>query len=373
MINKKLANYAAKSKKSKGRKYKEKFKDKRYAFERDRDRIIHSEAFRKLEYKTQVFVIHAGDYYRTRLTHSLEVAQVARGIARRLNLNEDLTEAISLAHDLGHTPFGHNGEFKLNQLMSDEGGFEHNIQSYRIVSFLEHRYANFRGLNLSFETLEGLVKHSKKLSSHAMGMDFSMFELDKMPSLEAQIIDLADEIAYNNHDIDDGLKSGLIEFDDLYENVSLWRDVANKVIKSYKKEEKQVIIYRSISFLISKLIDDLVNNTLQKIKKYNITSIEDVRDSNVRIVSFSDRIEQENRELKDFLYENLYTHHEVIAMKIKAENVIETLFNSYCNYPKLLPKKYQTWAEQFGLKRVITDYIAGMSDRYALKEYEKIV
>jgi dGTPase len=372
MINKKLAPFAAKSKYSKGRKFKEQFKDKRYAFERDRDRIVHSEAFRRLEYKTQVFVIHAGDYYRTRLTHSLEVAQVARGIARRLNLNEDLTEAIALAHDLGHTPFGHNGEHKLNELMKNNGGFEHNLQSYRIVSFLEKRYPDFNGLNLTFETLEGLVKHSSKYDN-PMNMKLTEFHLDLMPSLEAQIIDLADEIAYNNHDIDDGLKSGLISFENLYENVKLWREVVNLVRKRYGKMEKQMIIYRAISFLISNLMDDLIKNSKHALHSNRIETVDDVRNFKSKLISFSSDINSKNNELKKFLYNNLYTNHKVIAMKIKAENVIKTLFNAYKEYPKLLPEKYRSRVGEFTLERVITDYIAGMTDRYALDEYNKIV
>ena len=372
MINKKLASYASKSRHSKGRKYKEKFKDGRYAFERDRDRIVHSEAFRKLEYKTQVFVIHAGDYYRTRLTHSLEVAQVARGISRRLNLNEDLTEAIALSHDLGHTPFGHNGENKLNELMNKHGGFEHNLQSYRIVSLLEKRYPDFTGLNLTFETLEGLVKHSSKYDN-PMNMELTDFNLDLMPSLEAQIIDLADEIAYNNHDIDDGLKSGLMKFDEIYENVELWRNVTNLVKRKFGKLELQTLIYRSISFLISILMDDLIKHTKKSLQKNKIKTVDDVRNFPEKLISFSKEMEEKNNELKNFLYNNLYTNHEVIAMKIKAENVIKTLFEAYGNYPKLLPVSYRKRIEEFGLERVITDYIAGMTDRYALKEYEKIV
>ncbi len=372
MINKKLATYASKSKNSKGRKYKEKFKDRRFAFERDRDRIVHSEAFRRLEYKTQVFVIHAGDYYRTRLTHSLEVSQVARGIARRLKLNEDLTEAIALAHDLGHTPFGHNGEYMLNELMKDYGGFEHNLQSYRIVSFLEERYPDFKGLNLSFETLEGLVKHSSKYDN-PMNMELTEFHLDLKPSLEAQIIDLADEIAYNNHDIDDGLKSGLIKFDDLYENVELWRDVIKLVNRKFGKTDLQLTIYRGISFLISKLMDDLIKNSIETIKKNRIKTIEDVRHFKTKLIDFSEDIKIRNNELKKFLYNNLYTNHEVIAMKIKAENVIKALFAAYCQYPKLLPVKYRKRVGEFTLERVVTDYIAGMTDRYAINEYKKIV
>ncbi len=372
MNGKKLAPYAAKSKHSKGRKFSEKFKDKRPAFERDRDRIIHSEAFRRLEYKTQVFVFHAGDYYRTRLTHSLEVAQVSRGIARRLKLNEDLTEAIALAHDLGHTPFGHNGEHKLDMLMKDEGGFEHNLQSFRIVNFLEKRYPDFDGLNLTFETLEGLVKHSSKYDN-PMNMHLNEFELDKSPTLEAQIIDIADEIAYNNHDIDDGLKSGLILFEELLDEVELWRESVRKVKRFYNNLDKKMVIYRAISFLISMLIDDVVKHTKKAIRKNRIETIDDVRNFKEKLISFSEEVNQKNEELKNFLYNNLYTHNKVISMKIKADRVIETLFNAFVQYPDLLPKSAKEHIKYYGLKRVVADYIAGMTDRFALEQYNKIV
>ncbi len=374
MYNRKLAPYSAKSTLSKGRFYPEKMKDLRFEFERDRDRIIHSKAFRKLEYKTQVFIIHAGDSYRTRLTHSLEVAQISRGIARRLNLNEDLAEAIALAHDVGHTPFGHNGEFKLNELMKNYGGFEHNLQSFRILNELEKRYPEFNGLNLTFETLEGLIKHSSRYDNpKPMGMDLSYFELDKNSTLEAQIIDIADEIAYNNHDIDDGLESGLITFSEIYENVTLWREVVEEVKKFYKKIEGKILILRSISFLISKLIDDVVNTTLENIKKNSIKTLEDVRNCKIKIVSYSDEMKTKVKELKDFLYNFLYTHHEVVKMKIKAEKVIETLFYAIKQHPKLLPLEYYKNIEKYGLERVIADFIADMTDNSALKLYEKIV
>ena len=374
MYNKNLASYAAKSSQSKGRLYPEKMKDNRFEYERDRDRIIHSKAFRKLEYKTQVFIIHAGDSFRTRLTHSLEVAQISRGIARRMNLNEDLAEAIALAHDVGHTPFGHNGEFKLNELMKDYGGFEHNLQSFRVLSELEKRYPNFNGLNLTFETLEGLVKHSSKYDKpQPMGMDLDVFELDKSPTLEAQIIDLADEIAYNNHDIDDGIESGLISFDNLYENVTLWREAVKKVEKFYGKIDKKILILRAVSFLISNFIDDLVNNTLKNIKENSIKTLDDVRNFPDRLVKFSDEMEEKNRELKEFLFNNLYTHHQVMEMKIKAEKVIETLFFAIKRYPKLMPQEYYNNIGKYGLERVIADFISDMTDSSALKLYEKIV
>ena len=373
MLKKPLALYAAKSSTSKGRFYPEEMKDSRYEYERDRDRIIHCKAFRKLEYKTQVFVIHAGDSFRTRLTHSLEVAQIARGIARRMDLNEDLAEAIALAHDVGHTPFGHNGEYKLNELMKDYGGFEHNLQSYRILSLLEKRYPEFNGLNLTFETLEGLVKHSSHYDNpKPMGMDLKIFELNKSPTLEAQLIDLADEIAYNNHDIDDGLESGLIDYDDLYENVTLWKEAVVKSLKFYSNLDKKILIYRAISFLISMFIEDLVKNSIINIKENKIETLNDVKNCKKRLISFSSEMEEKNKELKKFLYERMYTHNKVMQMKIKAEKVIETIFYAIKKYPKLLPLEYYKNIEKYSLERVISDYIADMTDSSALELYEKL-
>jgi dGTPase len=273
---------------------------------------------------------------------------------------------------LGHTPFGHNGEYKLDKLMGEYGGFEHNLQSYRLVSFIEKKYPDFNGLNLTFETLEGLVKHSSKYDN-PMNMSLVQFELDKNSTLEAQIIDIADEIAYNNHDIDDGLKSGFIDFDDLYKNVILWRDVVEQVKMFYSNIDRHVLIYRAVSFLISKLIDNVVENSKKLLKENSIVTLDEVRGFKNKLIKFSDEIEDKSKELKDYLYKNLYTHNKVIAMKIKAEKVIDTLFNAYISYPELLPKKFRMNVDEFGLHRVVADYIAGMTDRYALDEYEKIV
>ncbi|MCX8012096.1 MAG: deoxyguanosinetriphosphate triphosphohydrolase, partial [Desulfobacterota bacterium] len=264
--NQGLASYAMRDEESRGRRYKEIFKDDRPAFERDRDRIIHCTAFRRLEYKTQVFVNHEGDYYRTRLTHSLEVAQIARAIARRLRLNEELTEAIALAHDLGHTPFGHSGEAVLDELMQDYGGFEHNLQSLRVVEKLEERYPNFDGLNLTWETREGLVKH-KTAHNHTNPEKLKEFEPEKFPSLEAQIIDLADEIAYNNHDIDDGLQSGLLDEEALLNEVELWQEMNNVTEANYPGVKNPRKKYYAISYLIGFLIMDLVKETERKISR----------------------------------------------------------------------------------------------------------
>ncbi|RLA84831.1 MAG: deoxyguanosinetriphosphate triphosphohydrolase, partial [Deltaproteobacteria bacterium] len=279
-----LAPYAARSSSSRGRRYPEEFKDDRPAFERDRDRIIHSAAFRRLEYKTQVFVNHEGDYYRTRLTHSLEVAQIARGIARKLKLNEELTEAIALAHDLGHTPFGHAGEAALDRLMAPYGGFEHNLQSLRVVERLEEKYPDFPGLNLTFETREGLAKHSS-YHDRPRPKELLEYELELSPTLEAQIINLADEIAYNNHDIDDGLESGLIPFDELME-VPLWQEVYGRIEAKHPQASPRAKKYTAISHLIGLLIQDVVAQTQRNIKESGVETLEDVRRVGRNLVSY---------------------------------------------------------------------------------------
>jgi len=365
-----LAPYAARSSQSRGRRHQETFKDSRPAFERDRDRIIHCAAFRRLEYKTQVFVNHEGDYYRTRLTHSLEVAQIARGIARRLFLNEDLVEALALAHDLGHTPFGHTGEEVLNQLMKGFGGFEHNRQSLRIVEALEKRYPHFDGLNLSWETCEGIIKHSSEYDKPGYA-DASEYEPEKRPTLEAQIIDLADEIAYNNHDIDDGLKAGFVRMEDL-SALSLWREMSERVSAKYPALDEERHIYQTISHLIGYLINDLVRTTLANVERHHIDSLEKVRAHPDRIVSFSDATLRKNRELKAFLYKKLYRHFKVERMRVKAERFLTLLFESYDMTPTLLPEESQAKIDRFGKQRVICDYIAGMTDRYALDEYKRL-
>ncbi|RLA94202.1 MAG: deoxyguanosinetriphosphate triphosphohydrolase [Deltaproteobacteria bacterium] len=361
-----LAPYAARSHLSKGRRYPEEFKDERPAFERDRDRIIHSAAFRRLEYKTQVFVIHEGDYYRTRLTHSLEVAQIARGLARMLGLNEELTEAVALAHDLGHTPFGHAGEAALNRLMEQWGGFEHNLQSLRVVEVLEERYPNFPGLNLTFETREGLVKHSAHLHE-----ELSEYEPELAPTLEAQLIELADEIAYNNHDIDDGLESGLIQLEEL-EEVPLWKEVWELVKGKYPGARLKTLKYSAISHLISLLIHDVASQTLKNIREHGIETLEDVRRYGRHLVCYSPEVERESARLKEFLHRKLYRHFRVERMRLKAERFITELFKAYLENPTLLPEKYQRRMQQELPQRVICDYIAGMTDRFALEEYKKL-
>jgi dGTPase len=364
-----LAPYASRSAQSKGRRYSEEFKDDRPAFERDRDRIIHCAAFRRLEYKTQVFVNHEGDYYRTRLTHSLEVAQIARGIARKLSLNEELTEAIALAHDLGHTPFGHAGEDALNTLMADYGGFEHNLQSLRVVELLEERYPHFPGLNLTFETREGLAKHSSYHDSPTV--DLSEYEMGLAPTLEAQIINLADEIAYNNHDIDDGVESNFIHREGLLE-VPLWEGVFGRVEKKYPHATVQAKTYTAISSLIGLLIQDVVAQTERNIAEHGIETVEDVRSFGKELVSYSPSIQKESDLLKEFLHTRLYRHWRVERMRIKAERFITELFTAYVETPTLVPEGYRRRVDEEPVPRMVCDYIAGMTDRFALDEYKKL-
>jgi len=364
-----LAGYAAKSSLSLGRRYPEEFRDHRPAFERDRDRIIHSAAFRRLEYKTQVFVNHEGDYYRTRLTHSLEVAQIGRAVARRLRLNEELTEALALAHDLGHTPFGHTGEEVLNRLMKDHGGFEHNRQSLRVVDDLEERYAGFNGLNLSFEVREGLIKHASPYDTPVGQIDDFLPGI--VPVIEAQLINYADEIAYNNHDIDDGLKSGYISYDQL-SGVQLWREVHASVSKRFPDATPERLKHQTISALIGTFIDDLTTETSIRIEACGIRSLDDLRRVNMMVAGFSEELARKNRELKLFLLENLYRHYKVERMRVKAERYLANLFQTYSAYPTLLPVKYLKKMELFGRERVICDYIAGMTDRFALDEYKRL-
>ncbi len=365
-----LATYAAFSQQSQGRLHPEPFKDNRPAFERDRDRIIHCAAFRRLEYKTQVFINHEGDYYRTRLTHSLEVAQISRGIARRLHLNEDLAEALALAHDLGHTPFGHTGERILNELMQEHGGFEHNRQSLRIVDKLEERYPEFNGLNLSFETREGLIKHSSEYD-HPGNTVASDYLPKLQPTMEAQLIDLADEIAYNNHDVDDGLKAGYLILSEL-ESIELWHDASSLVLDKFPGLTGERYINQTISHLIGILINDLIDTTRQRIHSDRIVSLDDVRNKGGRCVTFSEEISRKNKQLKQFLWKKLYTHYKVERMRVKSTRLIRSLFESYAEHPTLLPHSYQDKYASDGKMVVICDYIAGMTDRYAMEEYKRL-
>jgi dGTPase len=364
-----LAGYAAMSSRSRGRKYPEELRDDRPAYERDRDRIIHCAAFRRLEYKTQVFVNHEGDYYRTRLTHSLEVAQIGKAVARRLRLNEELTEALALSHDLGHTPFGHTGEVVLNRLMQGYGGFEHNLQSLRVVDELEERYPGFNGLNLTWETREGIIKHS---SSYDHPADIiAEFLPGTVPTIEAQIINYADEIAYNNHDIDDGLKSGLMTAAQL-EKVELWREVSESVEAKYPSIDPERKKLQTISALIGVLISDLSGTTLENIKSLSIATVDDMRRENKQVVCLSPVVAEKSRELKTFLKVNLYRHYKVERMRVKAERYLCQLFETYVKHPMLLPRKYQLKMDNHGRERVVCDYIAGMTDRFALDEYKRL-
>jgi len=364
-----LAEYAARSSCSRGRRYQEDFRDRRPAYERDRDRIIHCAAFRRLEYKTQVFVNHEGDYYRTRLTHSLEVAQIGKAIARRLRLNEELTEALALSHDLGHTPFGHTGEEVLNRLMEGYGGFEHNRQSLRVVDELEERYPGFNGLNLSWETREGIIKHKSPYDSPADILADLM--PGTVPTLEAQIINFADETAYNNHDIDDGLKSGLITVEQLA-TVELWSDVHERITAQYPGLDPERRKHQTISALIGFLINDLCETTRKNIELFGIATMDDLRRVNRQLVAFSGETAEKNRRLKLFLVENLYRHHKVERMRVKAERYLSQLFDAYVRHPTLLPRKYLKKMDGSGRERVICDYIAGMTDRFALDEFKRL-
>ena len=359
-----LAVYGVKSKESRGREYKEVEHPLRGLFQRDRDRVIHSTAFRRLEYKTQVFVNHEGDYYRTRLTHTLETAQIARTIARILGLNEDLTEAIALAHDLGHTPFGHAGQDALAELMKEFGGFEHNRQGLRVVDKLEKKYQKFDGLNLTYEVREGIIKHHTPYDAP----EDDDFEPGKSPTLECQVVSLSDEIAYTSHDLDDGLKAGLIDKNNL-KGVELWFSIYNKVAEKCSEEEK--IRYEAIRELINLLVTDLVQETERKLKTLQIKSVAEVREREI-IVSFSSQVEEKFNLLKHFLLEKMYRHYRVIRMAEKAHRVIEALFKAYIKEPKQLPPSARRFLGDESLERLVCDYIAGMTDRFALEEYKKL-
>jgi dGTPase len=363
-----LASYAAKSVESKGRVYSEKEHPYRTAFQRDRDRIIHSAAFRRLEYKTQVFVNHEGDHYRTRLTHSLEANQVSGVIAKALRLNPDLVETITLAHDLGHTPFGHAGEDELNDLMKEHGGFNHNLQSLRIVDTLEERYPHFKGLNLSYESRTGLFKHPELLQeAQARGM--GSFDFFKSPSLESQAVDLADEIAYDNHDIDDGLTSGLIDENQL-SKIELWQMVKQKT-QAQTIRNPQVRRYQIIRGLINLEVTDLLMESQKNIRRYAIRRPEDALRLDHFVIGFSKNLGQKRQQLRDFLKQKLYQHYRVVRMSDKAKRFIRSLFEVYVDRPQQLPPGSQSRLKAEGVHRVVCDYIAGMTDRYAQAEHKR--
>ncbi len=372
------APYAASSERSRGRRFEEPAPPYRSEFQRDRDRIIHSSAFRRLEYKTQVFVNHEGDMFRTRLTHSIEVAQIGRAIARVLRLNEDLIEAISLAHDLGHTPFGHAGQDALDACMEQHGGFEHNLQSLRVVERLELRYAEFPGLNLTFETREGILKHCPRDKAEALGELGSRFLRGGQPGLEAQAANIADAIAYNNHDVDDGLRAGLLDIEQL-RAVELFEEQYCLVQEKYPKLEYRRLVHEIIRRMINRQVVDLLQTSEQLIAEAAPADIEAVRGHHGALIRFSPEMARMHRDLKTFLRKNLYRHYRVHRMSVKAQQIVRELFTAFFSDARLLPPEYQQLIEgeerQGGDRaraRIVADYIAGMTDRFAILEHQKL-
>jgi dGTPase len=373
-----LAPYAAFDERSRGRRFAEAAPTLRSEFQRDRDRIIHSTAFRRLVYKTQVFVNHEGDLYRTRLTHSIEVAQIARTIARALQLNETLVEAICLAHDLGHTPFGHAGQDALNACMRPYGGFEHNLQSLRVVDELEERYAAFPGLNLTFETREGILKHCSLNNAKLLGEVGERFIKRQQPSLEAQIANLADEIAYNNHDLDDGVRAELIVMEELKE-VALFRQQYERVVATYPEVSGRRLIHEVVRRMIDRVVTDLIETSAAAIVAADPADIDAVREHAQPLIGFSEDIAAEHQELKRYLRDHVYRHYRVLRMTNKANTVVTGLFETFFSRPELLPSEHFEAAHDMesqhgdaGRARAVADYIAGMTDRFAILEYERL-
>lgn len=373
-----MAIFAARDSSSRGRRFPESAPIYRGEYQRDRDRIVHSAAFRRLEYKTQVFVNHEGDMFRTRLTHSLEVAQIGRSIARVLALNEDLTEAIALAHDLGHTPFGHAGQDALNACMKDYGGFEHNLQSLRVVDALEERYAEFLGLNLTFETREGILKHCSPKKAAELGDVGERFIKRTQPTLEAQLANVADEIAYNNHDVDDGLRAGLISIEQLCE-VPLFAEQYEKVRQQYPGLAGRRVIHEVVRRMINRQVTDLIENTRQRLTAASPQGLDAVRGSHEPLICFSAAMVEKNLALKQFLRRKLYEHYRVRRMTTKAGQVIGKMFAAFMEDARLLPPEAEAKALRLraehgaaGYARAVADYIAGMTDRYAIREYERL-
>jgi dGTPase len=364
-----LAPYAAHPERSRGRRHREAPPRGRNEYQRDRDRIIHSTAFRRLEYKTQVFVNHEGDLFRTRLTHSLEVAQIARSVARGLRLHEDLTEAIALAHDLGHTPFGHTGQDALNACMRPYGGFEHNLQSLRVVDELEQRYAAFDGLNLTFEAREGILKHCPAKNARALGEVGERFLKNLRPSLEAQVANVSDEIAYNNHDIDDGLRSGLLRLEQ-FEEVGIFARHMRSVLREHPRVAGRRLIHETVRRMIDTLVTDLIRASERAIRAHAPASPEDVRRA-PPLIGFSGAVRRECDELKRFLRRNLYQHYRVTRMSAKARRIVTDLFSAFHADTRLLPPEFQARARE-GAPRAIADYVAGMTDRYAILEHRRL-
>jgi dGTPase len=378
MSAKGLAQYAADDQHSRGRRYSEPPPQYRSEFKRDRDRIIHCNAFRRLAYKTQVFVNHEGDLYRTRVTHSIEVAQIARSIAVALALNETLTEAISLAHDLGHTPFGHAGQEALNDCMRDWGGFEHNLQSLRTVDELEERYALFPGLNLTFECREGILKHCSLSKAKLLGDVGERFLTRRQPSLEAQLANLADEIAYNNHDIDDGIRAGLITLEAAAE-VPLVQRHLDKVLTLYPELSGRRRVHETVRRMVNSLVVDVIQSSIERLRSAQPADIEAVRTHEQPLIGMSVQMREQHLELKQFLREQVYRHHRVLRMTTKAKRVVRELFEAFMDDPKLMPDEYREHALQAGTEggdarsaRIVCDYIAGMTDRYAILEHRRL-
>jgi len=374
-----LAPYAATQSASRGRRYPEPEHPYRGAFQRDRDRVIHSTAFRRLVYKTQVFVNHEGDHYRTRLTHSLEVAQIGRTVAAELGLNELLVEAICLAHDLGHTPFGHAGQHTLNQCMETYGGFEHNLQSLRVVDELEERYADFPGLNLTFESREGILKHCSKRHARALGELGERFLSRRQPGLEAQLANIADEIAYNNHDVDDGLRAGLLTEDELI-TTDLFSDHYARIRDRHAKIGRRAMIHETVRAMINEIVTDLIEHSRATLVAQAPANIEAVRAHSAPLIGLGSDADARHRALKRFLHGSLYQHERVLAMTERAHAIVRGLFECYMNDMHAMPKDHvqraETWAEQSGdagRARAVADYVAGMTDRYAYSAYGRLV
>jgi dGTPase len=361
-----LAPYAMKSRDSRGRKFPEAEHPYRTAFQRDRDRILHTTAFRRLEYKTQVFVNSEGDYYRTRLTHELEVAQVGRTFARALGVNEDLTEAICLVHDIGHPPFGHSGEFKMNALMKKHGGFNHQVHGLRVVEELEERFPNYRGLNLTYEVREGIAKHETEYDT----VNPAEYHPEQAATLEAQLASAADETAYSTADLDDGLRAGILDPLDL-KQLAFWQDWCEKTGEC-EERFTDLMRHRFVRWLVGVQVTDFVNATDARLRELNIDSLDKLRAQGKPVISFSSSVEEKNRALKDFLYANFYRHPRVNRMAAKAERVLEDLFNEYMENPRLMPKSVYARIEPLGTARVVCDYIAGMTDRFALQEHQRL-
>ncbi len=362
-----LAPYAMCSRDSQGRAYPEEEHPYRTAYQRDRDRIIHTTAFRRLEYKTQVFLITEGDYYRTRLTHTIEVAQIGRTIARALQVNEDMTEAICLAHDLGHGPFGHSGEAALNAVMAEHGGFDHNFQSFRIVEKLENRFPDFRGLNLTYEVREGILKHETEYDRS----NVTEFEPELRPTLEAQIVNYADEIAYTTADLDDGLRSGMLVPEQLVD-IQFWRRVLEELQINPGQRLTDMERHRIIRRLVGKEVSDVINATQTQLEQHGVQTVADIRNLPYNLVVHSEEVKDMDRQLKDFLFANLYQHWRIMRMDRKARRFITELFQAYVNSPVILPTNIQELIPERGLHRTVCDYIAGMTDRFALQEHGKL-